>query len=194
MPPIGSEVVIATSHTNITDQSDSDSEDDTRGVSVCCKDNFRFLMGVSDNVSIAKHTSKRVYKFFASSWQAEGEVILNENNLTTLIYLITPIVSMIGMGVYTWIRDTKPTIHLGNRKTLSINGCLKYCIMEDSKSRLYFSLNDLVEMHSALFKVKCKCTHGVIREANIPCIFSHSTVEDMAKCKACGGGAPFKST
>jgi hypothetical protein len=142
--------------------------------------------GITYDISIAHHKERYESRLFRND--GSGSIKLDVNNITTFAYITAPIVSVLRMGHYDYIGVTSPCIHLGRDVWLELSHPLNCCIIRDSVERIQFTIRELISMQ-AVFCQPCNPFNplGVISLKNVPCAFSHNSMDEMVKCKVCGG-------
>ena len=138
---------------------------------------------LTEDISIKTAGGKDEFILLSSS---RGGVVLTFDSIVTLAYLITPILSMIEMGNYSWIgNDTHPSVSLGNDAWMEVNGLLLYCTIQNDQGALTIHLNDLLLFYKALLKEGVFSARGMKVTGPVPCIFSHKDLQEIVSCRAC---------
>jgi hypothetical protein len=171
--------------------SDSESDYSSSEMSSVIEDDDNFFNDIKvDNtpLSIAYHKRSKIVRIYKNF----DFVTMDTNSLTTLAYTLTPFISMMQMGIMAYIADLMPKLFLGEDVWLEMFPPLDTCIIRDKINSITINMEQLVTLHGSLFKPAHRLyKHGVLGPGDLPCIFTHNTMEGIARCKVCGGKCWF---
>jgi hypothetical protein len=145
----------------------------------------------TETVYVGYHKSKTLIRIYKKD---VGYITMDINSLTTLLYLLTPFLSMMEMGIVSYIADLMPKMHLGEDVWLELYPPLDTCIIRNKVGTLVLNMDQLTTLYRDLFKPgHVAGSNGILGSRNLPCMFSHNTIEGIARCKVCGGCSWFNS-